>query len=219
MRQVLILFLPVTLSIGIVNLDVFINAGFGSLVSSHAPAAINDAFRIYMLPQGIFSVAVATVLFPTLSRMAARRDVGGMRRTVGNGMRQINLLLIPSSALMLVLATPITRLIYQHGAFDRVFDRTDVSTALFWFSFSLPFAGVNLLLTPDVLRAQAAVDPDQARGDEHGRRRDRQHRAVQAARDRRTGDRDRGRQRGHDLRSSCGGCGSASTAVSRAGRR
>ena len=75
------MFLPVTLSIGIINLDVFINAGLGTLVSEHAPAAINDAFRIYMLPQGIFSVAVATVLFPTLSRMATRRDAKGMRRT------------------------------------------------------------------------------------------------------------------------------------------
>jgi putative peptidoglycan lipid II flippase len=145
-RQVLILFLPVTISIGIVNLDIFINAGFGSLVSSAAPAAINDAFRIYMLPQGIFSVAVATVLFPTLSRMASRRDAPGMRRTLGNGMRQINLLLIPSAALMLVLATPITRLLYQHGTFGSHSTRL-VAEALFWFSFSLPFAGVNLLLS------------------------------------------------------------------------
>jgi putative peptidoglycan lipid II flippase len=145
-RQVLLLFVPVTMSIGIVNLDIFINAGFGSLVSSHAPAAINNAFRIYMLPQGIFSVAVATVLFPTLSRMAVRRDPVGMRRTLGNGMRQINLLLIPSAALLLVLATPITRLLYQHGTF-KPFDTHLVSIALFWFAFSLPFAGLNLLLT------------------------------------------------------------------------
>jgi putative peptidoglycan lipid II flippase len=145
-RQVLILFLPVTMSIGIVNLDIFINAGFGSLVSSRAPAAINNAFRIYMLPQGVFSVAVATVLFPTLSRMAARRDPVLMRRTLGNGMRQINLLLIPSAAILLVLATPITRLVYQHGTFHSS-STHPVSIALFWFSFSLPFAGVNLLLT------------------------------------------------------------------------
>jgi putative peptidoglycan lipid II flippase len=145
-RQVLLLFLPVTLSIGIINLDAFINAGFGSLVNSHAPAAINDAFRIYMLPQGIFSVAVATVLFPTLSRLAVRRDVGGMRRVVGNGTRQINLLLIPSAALMLVLATPITRLVYEHGTFGPLSTHF-TAEALFWFSFSLPFAGVNLLLT------------------------------------------------------------------------
>jgi putative peptidoglycan lipid II flippase len=145
-RQVLILFVPVTLSIGIVNLDIFINAGLGSLVSSHAPAAINNAFRIYMLPQGIFSVAVATVLFPTLSRLAARRDAGRMRRVVGNGMRQINLLCIPSAALMLVLATPIVRLVYEHGTFGPESTRL-VAQALFWFSFSLPFAGLNLLLT------------------------------------------------------------------------
>ena len=145
-RQVLILFLPVTISVGIINLDIFINAGFGSLVSTHAPAAINNAFRIYMLPQGIFSVAVATVLFPTLSRMAARKDAKGMRRTVGNGMRQINLLMIPSAALMLVLAVPITRVIYQHGHF-KPYDTHLVATALFWFAFSLPFAGLNLLLS------------------------------------------------------------------------
>ena len=145
-RQVLILFLPVTISIGIVNLDVFINAGFGSLVSSHAPAAINNAFRIYMLPQGIFSVAVATVLFPTLSRLAARREASRMRRALGNGMRQINLLLIPSAALILVLSTPIVRLVYEHGTFGARSTQL-VAEALLWFSFSLPFAGVNLLLT------------------------------------------------------------------------
>jgi len=145
-RQVLILFLPVTMSIGIVNLDIFLNAGFGSLVSNQAPRAIDNAFRIYMLPQGVFSVAVATVLFPTLSRMAARRDPAGMRRSVGNGIRQINLLLIPSAALLVVLATPIVRIVYQRGEFTAHSTHL-VSIALFWFAFSLPFAGVNLLLT------------------------------------------------------------------------
>jgi putative peptidoglycan lipid II flippase len=85
-------------------------------------------------------------LFPALSRLAARRDAGGMRRTLGNGMRQINLLLVPSAALILVLATPITRLVYQHGNF-KASDTHLVSTALFWFAFSLPFAGLNLLLS------------------------------------------------------------------------
>jgi putative peptidoglycan lipid II flippase len=144
--QVLYLFLPVTLSIGIVNLDQFINSAFGSLVSAQAPRAIDQAFRIYMLPQGVFSVAVATVPFPTLSRMAAGRDPAGMRRTIGNGIRQINLLLIPSAAVLLALATPITRLVYQRGQFTATSTHL-VAQALFWFALSLPFAGVNLLLT------------------------------------------------------------------------
>ena len=145
-RQVLILFLPVTISIGIINLDGFLNAVFGALVSNEAPRAIDNAFRIYMLPQGVFSVAVSTVLFPALSRFVVRREPAGMRRALGNGMRQINLLMIPSAAILLVLATPIVRLVYQRGAFNGHSTQL-VSTALFWYAFSLPFAGVNILLS------------------------------------------------------------------------
>jgi putative peptidoglycan lipid II flippase len=145
-RQVLILFFPVTMSVGIINLDAFLNTELGVLVNGSAPAAISDAFRLYMLPQGIFSVAVTTVLFPSLSRMANARDPGGMRRTIGAGIRQINLLLVPSAALMAVLAVPIVRLVYQHGRFGP-YSTHIVSIALLWFAISLPFAGVNLLLT------------------------------------------------------------------------
>jgi putative peptidoglycan lipid II flippase len=145
-RQVFTLMLPVMLGLGIVNLDQLINAVMGSLVSEEAPSAINNAFRIYMLPQGIFSVAVATVLFPALSRMAAGREPAAMRRAVGNGMRQINLLLIPAAAFMAVLPTPIVRLVFQRGQFDAQSTHL-VAIALFWFAFSLPFGGLNLLLT------------------------------------------------------------------------
>ena len=69
-----------------------------------------------------------------------------MRATVANGLRQINLLLIPAAGLILVLAVPITRLVYQRGEFNAESTHL-VSVALFWFAFSLPFGGVNLLLT------------------------------------------------------------------------
>ena len=143
---VLKLMLPVTFGLGLINFSLVINSTLGSLVSEQAPRAIDAAFRIYQLPQGVFSIALATVLFPTLSRFAARHDTDGLRGSAANGVRQICLLLIPAAILTLVLATPITRLIYQHGAFGP--SSTDlVSSALFWFSFSLPLNGVNLLLT------------------------------------------------------------------------
>jgi putative peptidoglycan lipid II flippase len=145
-RQVFTLMLPVTIGLGIVNLDSLINSSFGALVNVNGPRAIQLAFLIYMLPQGIFSVAVSTVLFPTLSRQASRRAPAEMRRTLGNGMRQINLLLIPAAAGMMVLATPITRLVFDHGQFTHESLHL-TSLALFWFAWSLPFGGLNLLLT------------------------------------------------------------------------
>ena len=156
--QTLKLMLPVTLGLGIINFDLVINSVLGSLISEQAPRAIDAAFRIYMLPQGMFSVALATVLFPALSRLAARGDIDGLRATMANGVRQIALLLIPMAAITLVLAEPIVRLVYQRGAFNT--HSTDlVSTALFWFSFSLPFAGINLLLTRTFFSLQRPWTP------------------------------------------------------------
>jgi putative peptidoglycan lipid II flippase len=143
---VLLLMLPVSLSLGLINFNVIVNSIFGSLVSERGPAAIDKAFRIYQLPQGIFSVAIATVLFPTLARLAARRDYDDLRATMANGMRQIQLVLIPAAAAILVLSVPMVRLVFQRGAFGP--GQTDlVATALFWFAFSLPFNGLFLLLT------------------------------------------------------------------------
>jgi putative peptidoglycan lipid II flippase len=145
-RRVLLLMLPVTISLGLINFNLLINSLFGSLVSDQSPAAIDKAFRIYQLPQGIFSVAIATVLFPTLARFAARGELENLRATMANGMRQILFVLLPAAAVVLVLSEPMIRLVYQRGEFTPE-QTTLVATALFWFAFSLPTNGLYLLQT------------------------------------------------------------------------
>lgn len=145
-RRVLLLMIPVTLSLGLINFNLLVNSFFGSLVSDEAPAAIDKAFRIYQLPQGIFSVAIATVLFPTLARFATRRDWDSLRQTLGKGMRQIVFVLVPATAAILVLSEPMIRVVFERGEFGPA--QTElVSTALFWFAFSLPTNGMFLLLS------------------------------------------------------------------------
>ncbi|HEV2728303.1 MAG TPA: murein biosynthesis integral membrane protein MurJ, partial [Solirubrobacterales bacterium] len=145
-RRVLVLMLPVTISLGLINFNLVINSFFGTLVSEQAPAAIDKAFRIYQLPQGIFSVAIATVLFPTLARFASAGEMDDLRTTMANGMRQILFVLVPAAAAILVLSEPMIRLVYERGEFGAQ-ETEVVATALFWFAFSLPANGLFLLLT------------------------------------------------------------------------
>jgi putative peptidoglycan lipid II flippase len=145
-RRVLVLMLPVTISLGLINFNLIINSFFGSFVSEQAPAAIDKAFRIYQLPQGIFSVAIATVLFPTLARFANAKEFDELRGTMANGMRQILFVLVPAAAAILVLSEPMIRLVYERGEFGAG-ETEVVATALFWFAFSLPANGLFLLLT------------------------------------------------------------------------
>jgi putative peptidoglycan lipid II flippase len=146
-RRFFVLMLPVTLTLGLINVSTLIGTLFASRLIDPdlAPRAIDLAFRLYMLPQGIFSVAVATVLFPTMARLAARGDMAGFGRTVDTGVRQIGFLLIPAGLVSAVLAEPITRLLYQRGEFTP--DQTPVvAGALAAFTVGLVFNGWMLLL-------------------------------------------------------------------------
>jgi putative peptidoglycan lipid II flippase len=146
-RRVFVLMIPVTIGLGLINFNLVVDSIFASrLIDPElAPTAIDKAFRIYMLPQGMFSVAVATVLFPSLSRLATRGDMDGFRHTVGLGMRQIAFLLVPASAVSAVLAEPIVRLLYQRGEFGPHQTHV-VAGALAAFAAGLAFNGFMLML-------------------------------------------------------------------------
>ncbi len=146
-KRTFVLMIPVTLGLGLINVNAVIDQVFASrLVNAElAPTAIQKSFLVYMLPQGIFSVAIATVLFPTLSRLATRGDMDGFRDTLTRGIRQIAFLLIPASVFTAVLAQPIIRLLFQHGRWGPL-QTPVVAYCLAAFSAGLVFNGAMLML-------------------------------------------------------------------------
>jgi putative peptidoglycan lipid II flippase len=146
-KRTFVLMVPVTIGLGLINVNAVIDQIFASrLVNAVlAPTAIQKSFLVYMLPQGIFSVAIATVLFPTLSRLATRGDMTGFRETLGRGLRQIAFLLIPASVFIAVLAEPIIRVLFQRGAWGP-HQTPVVAGCLAAFSAGLVFNGAMLML-------------------------------------------------------------------------
>ncbi|MEX2210488.1 MAG: murein biosynthesis integral membrane protein MurJ [Gaiellaceae bacterium] len=159
-RRVFALMGPVTLGLGLINFNQVIGSLFAArLIDPNlAPAAIDAAFRLYMLPQGMFSVAVATVLFPALSRLAALGDTEAFRRTLNLGLRQIAFLLVPASLVSAVLAEPIVRLLYERGEFGPR-ETVVVAQALAAFSLGLTFNGAMLMLNRAFFGLQAPWTP------------------------------------------------------------
>ena len=144
-RRVLGLMVPVTIGLGLINFTLVINSYVADKIEGEgAIRAIDAAFRLYILPQGIFSVAVSTVLFPLISRMAARGDIPGMRQAVTDGTRQIFFLLIPATVFLALLATPVTRVVFEHQSFDEAATEL-TSSALVFFTVGLVFNGGSLL--------------------------------------------------------------------------
>jgi putative peptidoglycan lipid II flippase len=159
-RRTFSLMVPITLGLGLINFNAFVDTIFAARLIDkfQAPSAINAAFRLYIFPQGMFSVAVATVLFPTLARLATRGDMDAFRSTVSNGLRQIAFLLVPASAASAVLADPIVRIVYQRGSFTPSQTHV-VAAALAAFSLGLTFNGAMLMLNRAFFSLQSAWIP------------------------------------------------------------
>jgi putative peptidoglycan lipid II flippase len=159
-KRTFVLMVPVTIGLGLININAVIDQLFAThfLNPNVAPTAIVSAFRLYMLPQGVFSVAVATILFPLLSRHASRQDWDGFKGTVATGLRLITFLLLPASVAAAILATPIVRLLYQRGAF--LPSQTPIVAAcLAAFALGLMFNGTMLMLNRGFFSLQSPWIP------------------------------------------------------------
>ena len=102
--------------------------------------------------------AVATVLFPLMSRHTAREDWEAFKSTTAMGLRFISFLLLPASAAAAVLAMPIVRLLYQHGAFTASQTHV-VAPCLAAFSLGLTFNGTMLMLNRGFFSLQSPWIP------------------------------------------------------------
>ena len=112
------LMIPVTLGLGLINVNALIDTFFASrLIDGNlAPTAIHKAFLDLHAPAGDVLGRDRDRALPVALAAGRARRLVGFRETVGRGLRQIAFLLIPAAVVSAVLAEPIVRILYQRGA-------------------------------------------------------------------------------------------------------
>jgi len=150
--------LPVMLGLSLPYVDVIVNRGFGSLLGVGAVAALLYSNRLMQVPLGVFAQASAVALFPTLAEQAARKETAQLRATVNFGLRGTLLLTVPSSVLMMVLATPIVRMLFQHGKFTAA-DAPYVGYTLVFYSIGIAAWAGQAIVTRGFYALQDTVVP------------------------------------------------------------
>ena len=116
-REVGRLVAPRVVGTAIAQLNFVVNNSLASGLGEGAVSAINYAWMLMLLPQGVFAQAIGTAAFPTLSAQAARHDWTEMRNTLAATLRAVFFLCLPATAGLLVLGRPLVGLLFQRGAF------------------------------------------------------------------------------------------------------
>lgn len=117
-KKMVLLMLPVFISLGAVQLNLFVNSGLASHLHSGLLSALNTAQRLMQLPVSIFAVSIAMAVFPVLSREAALNQFDDFRKDFVYGIRTILFIMIPFSVMLVVLGVPFIRFLYEIGKFN-----------------------------------------------------------------------------------------------------
>ncbi|MDR0391062.1 MAG: murein biosynthesis integral membrane protein MurJ [Planctomycetaceae bacterium] len=113
-----------------------------------ATSAIYYSERVFDFPQGLIGMAIATVIYPLLSRHASSRNFRMFGEDLSIGIRILIAFAIPAAASLMIMSERISHLLFQRGVFtpDDMFRTADM---IFWFG-----TGVwAFCLTPVVVRA------------------------------------------------------------------
>ena len=149
-RKVGQLLLPRLFGSAIYQLNIFIDtfcASLSMIVGQGGVAAIYYANRIIQFPMGIFSIALASAILPSMAGFAARNNIDSLKKTLSFSLKNIIFLLLPISVFLVVLAVPITRIFFERGEFNEYSTRITSMALLFSAVGLVSFGGAKIMVT------------------------------------------------------------------------
>ncbi len=160
-RQIARLYAPVMFSLIVDALVRFFSYNFASQTGESSLSYMNWATTLIQFPQGLVATAISIAILPTLARQSvliARDGDRPFKDTLGLGLRLAIALIIPAAVGLFVMATPIVRLLFEHGAFTPG-DTVITALALRLYLLGLPFAALDLLLIYAFYAQQDTLTP------------------------------------------------------------
>ena len=133
----------------------------GAIIASSSPSAVSWLYfanRLVELPLGIVGVAMGTVLIPELTRAVRGEDHAAVAHAESRGLELAVGLALPATLGLIVLATPIVRLLFEHGAFTAD-DTTATANALVWLTLALPAHVLVKALSPAFFAREDTMTP------------------------------------------------------------
>jgi putative peptidoglycan lipid II flippase len=137
-REIGRLMAPTVIGSAIYLINISISRFIGLSLNDSATQALNLATRVMELPIGVFTAAIATVVFPLITRHATRGDWSSLGKDYHKGLRLVLVFNVPAAVGLALLSEPIIRLLFQHGAFNPE-DTALMTPVLAVYSIGLPF--------------------------------------------------------------------------------
>lgn len=147
LKRIGILMLPAVFGAAVYQINILVDTFLASLLAEGSISYLYYADRLVQFPLGIFGIAAATAVLPSLSRQAAEKELPALKNTFSYAMKLVFFITIPSMVGLIVLREPVVALLFKRGAFDAETTRL-TAYALLYYSIGLwAFSGVRIVVS------------------------------------------------------------------------
>ena len=160
-KRVAKLMLPTLFSSSVAQLNLLVGTIFASLLATGSQTWLYLSDRLVEFPLGLFGVAIGTVILPHLSRRHAATDAEGYGAALDWGLRLALLAGVPAALGLLLLAEPLTAVVYQGGKFTG-HDTRMAAISLSAMSLGIPAFMLSKVLSPAFYARQDTRTPMRA---------------------------------------------------------
>lgn len=145
LRKALALTLPVLIGSAINELNIIVDKSLASGLTKGSISALNYGSRINSIVLGVFVTAIATVIFPMLSKESNKENLDSLKEIMGYGINIVLIITIPATIGLIILAGPFVRIFFQGGAFDSTATLM-TSQAVIFYSIGMVAMALNITL-------------------------------------------------------------------------
>ncbi len=145
-KRAAFLLVPLFIGSSTSQINLMIDRSMASFVGEGAVSVMTNAALIKNLFEGIFITAITTVIFPTFSSHFVKEDYTALKKDFEKSFNLINFTMFPIAIITLAYALPITRIVYERGAFSST-DSVRVAEILREYGIYLIFSGLQVLFT------------------------------------------------------------------------
>jgi putative peptidoglycan lipid II flippase len=160
-RRVAKLMIPTLFSSSVAQLNLLVGTIFASVLVTGSQTWLYLSDRLIEFPLGLFGVAIGTVILPHLSRRHAATDADGYSAALDWGLRLALLAGVPAGLGLLLLAEPLTSVVYQGGKFT-AHDTRMAALSLSAMSLGVPAFMLSKVLSPAFYARQDTKTPMKA---------------------------------------------------------
>jgi putative peptidoglycan lipid II flippase len=118
LKKIALLILPATMGMAVAQINIFISTILASYLPEGSVTYLYYSMRLIQFPVGIFGVAMAMAVLPTLSEHAVKGNYDELRNDFSFALRLLFFITIPAMAGLIALREPIVNLLFQRGRFD-----------------------------------------------------------------------------------------------------